>query len=269
MRRTAATLTALTLALLAPMAHATDELHLRWDACSGDGGTYNKTFACDVNTGTDVLVASYRLDSPASPVAALEAGISIGSVGAVIPSWWQFKNTGTCRATSLALDAVPPPTAANCLDLWGGNAAGGIAQYTTGTTAFPPPYTNSALVKLVLAVPEAMSFTVPANQEVFAFRLVINHARTVGSPSCAGCGEPMCLGFSYASLTPTSGTPRRLISGEDTPLNGSRATWQPGGSASAIAGGWPTGHSAYGWVVCEAATPVRDRTWGTIKSLYR
>ena len=39
---------------LAPAAPAGDELYLRWDNCLGDGGAYNKTFACDTNSGFGV-----------------------------------------------------------------------------------------------------------------------------------------------------------------------------------------------------------------------
>lgn len=259
---------ALLLAVAAPAAFAANELYIRWDNCYGDGGVYNKAFACDVNTGVDYLVASYRLDQALDSVTGLEAGVSVASVSTTLPSWWEYKNAGSCRATSLSLVVSPPATASNCLDPWGGNAAGGIGQYQTNSSPIPPG-TNSALIRLVVAVPPQDTFSVPANREVFAFRLGISHTRTVGSPSCAGCDVPVCLGFSYGKLTRPVGAGDVFLSGVNTPANGSRATWQPGGAASSIGGGCAIGHVCTGWVTCEAATPVPDRTWGSIKSLYR
>ncbi len=262
-------LAVLALMAVAPAAFAGNELYIRWDQCYGDGGTYNKAFACDVNTGVDYLVASYRLDqAQPGPYTGVEAGISIASTGTTLPSWWEYKNVGSCRTTSLAIDPVPPATATACVDLWGGLAAGGIGQYQLASSPIPPA-TNSALVRLMVAVPPQLAFALPAQQEIFAFRLSFNHARTTGSPSCTGCGDPMCLGFSYARLTGPVGVPSLVISGANTPGHGSRATWQPGGAASSIAGDCPTGHACYGWVTCDASTPVPDRTWGSIKSLYR
>ena len=51
----------LALALVAP-AHAAQGVNLSWSRCHGEaGGTQNRAFACDTNTGAEHLVASFVL----------------------------------------------------------------------------------------------------------------------------------------------------------------------------------------------------------------
>jgi len=76
----------------------------------------------------------------------------------------------------------------------------------------------------------------------------------------------MCLGVTRAGITQAPPAPNLYFWGADTPDNGSNVTWQPG----AVATTWYSciSHCAWG-VTCLAATPARDRTWGSIKTLYR
>jgi len=61
MRRPRTFLSILAMLLFATNVHAGSGVNLRWSACFGDGGTQNKPFACNVNTGVQTLVASFEL----------------------------------------------------------------------------------------------------------------------------------------------------------------------------------------------------------------
>jgi hypothetical protein len=244
--------------VLAPPTHAADELFLRWDHCFGDGGTYNKTFACDTNSGTDVLVGSFRLDHAVDGVHAIDGVMDVMSLpGQVLPSWWQFVRTGTCRRSSLDVSLVLPPASSACIDPWSDYGPAGGFDYTL-LPPVSPGY--SGRMKFVFGLPTGASFTIPAGQEIIAFRARIDHALTVGPASCGGCGAPMCIAFVNAFVAlPNSGGVD--IFGHNQPNHDWNVTWQDGGVT--------TVDPFDGFVSCQSVTPVRASTWGSIKSIYR
>ena len=123
--------------VLVPMAHAGDELYLRWDNCLGDGGAYNKAFACDTNSGEDVLVASFRLGQTAVQVNGLEIAVDITVIGATLPSWWGY-GTGACRQGSLNASFTAPVTSSACVDAWTSRQAAGGISYVYPYSGYPP-----------------------------------------------------------------------------------------------------------------------------------
>ena len=76
-------------------------LNLRWNACWGDGGVANKTFACNTNTGSDVISASFVPFRTVLGVTGLESRVDL-SFPTAPPAWWQFRAAGSCRQTSLS-----------------------------------------------------------------------------------------------------------------------------------------------------------------------
>jgi len=248
---------------LAPAAHAGDELYLRWDNCFGDGGVYNKVFACDTNSGTEALVASFRLAATTDSIGALEINVDLGALGPAIPAWWSMRATNPmgCRPTSLAIGSSPPATSTTCLDGWFGAS--------TGVSEDPPvdnwPYVH---IKALVGVPASNSITAEAGQEVFAFQLLIRHLQTVGSGSCGGCITPMCIAWDYARVSRVFPLAAKEIIGANTPQNGSNVTWQPGAVATTGGACFPNRPCDY-YVTCQSVTPAHGSTWGSIKSLYR
>lgn len=261
---------ALGAALLVPAANASaSELSLSWDRCFSDGNVHNKTFACNTNEGVEHLVGSYRLDEALPQVVGAEFFLDIVAQGGVtLPNYWQHHNTGTCRMSSLLVRPEPSSALVHCLDLWNGRAAGGLAAYRTWTSINPPPSPDRARAFLVFGVPEADQYTAPAGEDVFLFDLQINHARTIGSPVCAGCDVPMCLTFTSLNLTRAAGmTNLRLPNGN---TQGWKATvvWQGAQGAATTVTCNRFGICEFG-SICAIPTPVQNRTWGTLKSLYR
>ena len=227
---------------------------LRWEHCYGDGGSLNKSFACDANAGSEVLVASFVPAWDIANVSGLEIVINLASASPTLPAWWQFKNAGSCRQPSLSASSVPvDPVVTNCPDWADAQQAGGLAAYRT-----PLPGQNTARILLAWAVPQSALRFLTGRQEYFAQRLTINHANTVGTGVCAGCTTPVCIVLQSVNMTTPNIANDRWLSGPANQTDSDYATWQGGvGVISPLGSG------------CPAATPTQRSTWGSVKSLYR
>ncbi len=241
-------------ALVAP-AHP-GVLNLRWNACWGDGGTQNRVFACNTNTGVERLVASFISPRDVPQMNAAEFVVDIATQGTTIAPWWFLGGPTSCRPTSLALEGVAPVGAVACEEWDLGNANGLLVAMDVS-----PSYPTGR-IEGSLFLPADVIMSVLAGREYHAFTLVINHQRTVGTGACAGCDLGACLAFKYMALVspvPYESVdlflPLRFGSADD-----GLVTWQ-GGTGVAIPG--PIG------LRCPAATPTRMSTWGAVKSLYR
>jgi len=247
-------------------------VNLRWDQCYGDGGAWNKSFACDTNTGSDRMIASFELaaDMP-ELVTGVEVSVDLASATNPIPAWWQFKNAGTCRAASLFANPTIPPGSTNCVDWADAQAAGGIGSYQVG--AFGGQ--NSARIVMAFAVPFNALATLYAGQEYFAFQVGFNHAKTVGTGSCSGCTDPVVIFLSAIKVTtPVASADMQMNRGAN--WTGSQyVSWQSGYPINIVHAcglhfldkcGLP--YTTFN-VVPYDVTNARPSTWGQVKSLYR
>ena len=75
-------------------------VNFSWDACTSEGGVQNKTFACDTNTGSDVLYGSFVLGTDQTNSIGIEATVDIHAQSTNLPDWWQFVNAGACRQSA-------------------------------------------------------------------------------------------------------------------------------------------------------------------------
>lgn len=244
------------LALTATMASAAQGVNIRWQACFGDGGTFNRAFACNSNLGSHLLVGGFELGSDLASVSGNETVIDFAADAPTLPAWWDFKNAGTCRSTSLSMNFAISAAAVNCFDWANGQAGGGLAAYIVNPAGIAGP--NTSRVVGASAVPSNALAELFGAVEYFSFNLAINNAKTVGTGSCAGCLVPVCIVFNSLNVTtPLPANNRKLIG----PTNGTDsniATWQGGGA--------PTTGRGTG---CPQSTPTRNSTWGAVKSLYR
>ena len=230
----------------ASTAHAGQGVNLRWTSCFGDGGAFNRNFACNSNTGFSALVGSFVLGQSRAQVSGTEMTIDLAASSAALPSWWALWNLGTCRQTAMGINAVISPTAVNCVDWANEQALPAIASYTVGVNG---PAT--ARIQMASGVSQASIQDLFAGEEYFTFHLTISNAKTVGSGACAGCSVPVCFRLASIKLVSPVQASNVVLSGATNGTDSNLATWQ-GGSTS-----------------CLAATPVRRQTWGAVKSLYR
>jgi hypothetical protein len=236
------------LALLAlpPAVSAQEAINLSWDNCSA-AGTADKSFACNSNSGTNVMIASFI--SPDSMAAFLSAVTIIDLISATnpLPEWWELRNQGTqtnqCRTGSISANA---DFSANtgCSDFFSGQGSGGIGTYliNTGTP-------NRVRLSIVFAVPVQNQGPLNAGEEYFASKIQINNLKTVGT-TCTGCGDPVCIVLNGVQVVQPAGSPggNVWVINEGTRRS---VTWQGGTGADCL------------------AVPARNRTWGQVKALYR
>ncbi len=163
-------------------------LELAWNDCSG-GGSDLETFACNTNNGSSSLIGSFIPPPDVIQLVGFEADVRI-TAGA-LPNWWKH-GLGQCRGPS-ALDSdfdfrSGPFT---CRDLWAGNGSGSH-NYQVGY--YGP---NTARLRLTAFGPER---PVSSDSQYYAFRLNVGRTRTVGNPSCSGCGVPVSLSLQHIQL---------------------------------------------------------------------
>lgn len=252
---------ALLVAFASAPAHAWTGTNLRWIDCFGDAGPINRYFACNTNTGFETLVGSFELGADILNTSGLEVVIDIGSQTSPLPAWWQFKNTGSCRATSLSLNPVPPLSASVCQDWSGGLAVGGIGAYVVGGNLRGP---NWARLVAALAVPPSGLAGLVVGQEYFGFQIRIQHAKTVGTGACEGCCTPAVILFNGVKVTTPVPQDDRVVTGPTNGTDSNYALWQGGYRFFA-----PSGASMTTPPPCGETVPTRSRTWSELKALYR
>jgi hypothetical protein len=243
---------------VASSAFAAGGVNLSWSFCAGEGtGSNNRTFACTANTGTNVLVCSFELPADLAQVSGNEIIIDVLTQQATLPAWWDFKNVGSCRTTSLSFNTTADANNVVCVDWAQGGSSGGIGAYDQSGISgvgsggsIDPSLTNShRRLKIALAVPPSALQDLVVGTEYFACNVTINNLKTVGTGSCAGCTEPMCVVFNSCNVT-TPTLANNIFIGSGVTAGSNIVTWQGAGPSC-------------------AAVPTKNVTWGQVKSLYR
>ena len=217
-------------------------VRLSWQTCGGDGLVQNRTFACTSNTGSNIVAASFIVDGTIAQVNGNELVVDLISQSApALPDWWKFINPGSCRLTSISIAAQD---GANCPDMFAGQASMNIAAYQLDKVV-----TGSARILCVNAVAVDAIVTLDPGVEYGIAKWTITNTKTVGSPACAGCLTPVCIVFNSANITTEGGAADTKL-GQAANPGENTITWQGVGAD------------------CNAV-PVRNATWGAVKSLYR
>lgn len=235
------------LACIAPAsARAAAQSMLAWDGCAAYDGVSNKSFACDVNTGSERIWCSVQPHVDMPRVIGVELVFDfLMEPGTPVPGWWQFRNSGTCRQTSLSLEFNLSPEPANdyCATLFSAGAMGGVSA------AIPNYSSNPERLRIlgVFAVAQASARPVSADSIYNVAVLVIDHAKTTGAGACTGCATAACGVLNYFKLAQPVGEGDQSY----TSYGEHSIVWQ-----SAVP-------------QCPASIPTRRSTWGSLKSLYR
>jgi hypothetical protein len=245
-------------------------INVRWDNCYADGGVMNKAFACDTNTGFETVVLSVQLDTPMLDVSGMEIRVSLKASVPALPAWWEYRQSplseGGCRETSLSFIASPTLPSGNCVDWGEGRQAGGIGAYRWDELG-----PGSAVLLIAAAVPS--SSLVPQLDPVTEYivgGLRINHAKTVGTGSCAGCATPVCILFtSLVITTPVIANDRLFTTGANG-VDSQIIHWQ-NGQLTNLVNHCTSTHNCTTEFDCVNISPTASRrnTWGEVKALYR
>ena len=222
-------------------------INLGWNDCPG-GATYSvlETFACDTNAGVHTLVGSFISPVDVEAMTANEIVIDVQTSGSTLAPWWTF-GTGQCRAMqslSPNYDFLAGPF--TCHDYWQGGALGGLSWNTLSG------FTNACRIKGVHALPtgDPRIGSIPNFLEIYSFKININNARTAGPGACSGCSDGACVAFIELRINQPLPLPTIYI---QYPAVSNFVIWQ----------GWnPAVKTCPG-------TPTRQKTWGSIKAIYR
>lgn len=229
------------------LALAQGGINLSWDDC-GTFGNEVRFFACDTNAGASVLYVSAIAPVPMPQLNGVEVVIDLFVSQPTISDWWQFASTG-CHALALSGQFNFTAGPFNCLDIWAGAAAGGI-NYAAG---FGSP--NRARLRGVAAIPSSVATDDQTEMYLFAFR--IDHSKSAGQGSCAGCTDKACIVLNSVQLTQPLGVGNYTLS---YAINRQWTFWR-----------CPGVFNSEGQVGCSyfCSTPTKPSSWGAVKSLYR
>lgn len=235
------------LATIATSAFAQSDgsVSLAFDDC-GAAGVPARTFACNSNSGSEVLYVSFRPPSGLTDVFGLDVDVMVGTIDlAVLPDWWSFLPTVGCRRTALSVSGSFAGTSGACEDPWGGQAFG--TTVVSSVPMLPDGLLRRERIRVQMRIPNAAATSLDPAVEYYGVRISIAHAKTVGTGACSGCSAPMCLALGPASLVHRPANPGNVALVQ---TDRHAVVWN--GTSS-----------------CDRLVPARNRTWGMLKSLYR
>jgi len=217
-----------------------------WNNCYGLGSaTQNMNYACD---GSRVglpfkAVASFVCPIDAPQFVGIEAVVDIQTSAPVLPDFW---HGGTLECNEglvlfpASMSGVGTGLTGACINPWLGDNSGGGYDYASGFGG-----AGRARLRITLAktVPSALTY----GQNYLGSVIGIDPANEA---SCTGCQVPACLVLNSYTLFQVAGSQNDIYEMR-TPHLQQSIFWNGGDPA------------------CAAATPARNKTWGSVKSLYR
>jgi hypothetical protein len=236
------------LLLLAAAPARAGGLALGWNDCLNNGaGNSVQGFACNTELGSHLLYCSLVAPQPVDSVLGVRIVIDLQMDSASMPDWWRV-DPGGCRDGALQADvnfgALP-----TCRNMWLNTPSGGFESYTVG---MPRGGANQARLELSFAVPSNQALSLNDVDMYYVARVVLSDASTT---LCTGCSTSTCLVLNQITL-----------------LRPPRPPGAP--SADVVITNPFQGTSSWaGWQAMSAGScqsvPVRNSTWGAVKSLYR
>ncbi|MFN8589166.1 MAG: hypothetical protein U0704_15345 [Candidatus Eisenbacteria bacterium] len=220
---------------------------LAWSDCGAAGSTA-RSFACNSNTGTDDLYLSFVPPTGVNAFYEIEAIVQVGTVDfAPVPDWWNFVSFTGCRRASLLTTHNIPISTGACVDPYALAPSTLTQQVATALVLFGDGVTRRMQLRAVVTLAVADTLALDPGTEYYGVRWRFNHTRTVGTGACAGCTQAMCLALGRVLLRSGPAQPVEFA----LPQTAQHAVTWNGGSS------------------CDRLVPVRNRTWGALKSLYR
>jgi hypothetical protein len=235
------------LMLCASMAMAQGGVNLYINNC-GVGSTQNNvTNACTSNTGT-AFAAYGSMVMPAVTKDMFVGAMSILDVQTsqtTIPDWWR---ADACRSAGFTL-ATDAGMGGDCPTLWDNVPAAG-----NNITALPG--VNGAarirfLLGAVLDAGVAYDLVGDGATETSVFKFSVLRSKSTGAGACAGCTAGACIVLNDIQLQGLNDHSFADFIDIVTPLANNYITYNAGAPA------------------CAGSTPTNNRTWGSVKALYR
>lgn len=219
---------------------AAAQLHLSVNDCGSSSRSVTNACASDVGMALSVVGSITLPETTVTSWSGATATIDVETAAAILPDWWALG--GPCRGGSNIVAGINGWPQGTCGSLWGRSAVSGMGLGAQRGA----PNQRSVRITLRVALEAARSLRGDDVTELGVFRLAITNASATGR--CYGCATPACITFRSLILSTTDDLPSRwpVYSGTDNVV-----TYNGGASA------------------CAGSTPVRNRTWGALKWLYR
>jgi hypothetical protein len=240
------------LVALAPSTVAGSGLDLSWNTCPAASYTFDLNLPCSTPGGSARLFGAFISDVSIPAVVAMEVTLDVFVDEPTLPDFWNFNtviSTMSCQR-ELSFGVERPLTGCDGVaDLWNPVPPGLEASVAIGY--YPNLGGSPNRGRLVGLIFRDVSHptAVAAGTQTFAFQLDLSTslASETGGP-CTGCSSELAVRFAQARLYTTgTGSPVYFFEGP--------GIW----SDCVVANG--------GIVGC--FTPVQNRTWGSLKALYR
>jgi len=239
-------------------------LSLGWNNCRvNGGGVPNATFACNTNDGDGPLLVGGFIPSASANLQSLNSAylyVDIYQSDTSLNAWWQFTD--------------PPVMGCRSLSVWSLDAANGAGatcdrsywlEVGTPTSLvrwlFPTYRPNHGTLQILVAVNGQVASQTPqigVGEESFIFGARLGNQGSMGPGACSGCANPSHLYFAEAEFFQSNFDNFTIdaVGPGNYPSDGPKcATWQV---TPPVVDACPNDGS-----------PVRNSSWGSIKSLYR
>lgn len=220
---------------------ASPGINLSWANCSTLATAANKNQDCSGANGTAGFQGTFRSAIGINDFAGTSSVVDIG-FGGPVPDFWKT-GTGECNANALL--AINPSVAAPCVtpNIFDATASG-------GGFAIDHPSPNRIRLRIDWATGAAVPPVVAAGSLYPAFKIQLDLDQGVNQ-ACAGCDQPACLVVNSIEIF-------GFVTGEDYVINTQDSRQYVTYQGGAIGGNG-----------CPAETPSQNRTWGSVKALYR
>lgn len=152
-----------------------------------------------------------------------------------MPDWWRI-NPGECREGAFGMNTDFTHLATSCTDPWEGGGVGDLGEYSE---------VSDRLHVYAVWIPD-FPMAIDPGLEYTCVQFSFSAAKTTGTGACAGCATPVLWGATRLELGYLSGPGDALV----TPIQNQCVTWQ-------------------GSTLSCGIVPVRNMSWGRLKSLYR
>jgi hypothetical protein len=220
-------------------------VNLSWDNCTaGLATSLNKTSTCLANNETAKnAFASYVLPADADALNGNDIVLDIIVNSATLPCWWNFTTAPRTAGYGMAFNTACP----EAFDYWGsiGTPAGGPAASLLPSNSVP-----RVRIKAPVAIDALAAQPVPASTgEIYSFTFNLKHGSSFGG-ACQGCQTAACLVLNLIRVTQTGFPYMELTTAQDRNF----VFWQ-GGIVQSPG--------------CPLAVPTQNKTWGSVKALYR
>jgi hypothetical protein len=214
-------------------------MDLSWNHCDWSAASMNKSYACDASAGTIyTMTGAFIMPFDVADFAGVSAAVDI-ETATPTPDYWKT-DASSCNAGALTVsNPLPgPPCGPNLFDV--SFSGGGFS------VAYATPTRVRVRIDWATGAPVAPSTVAGTHYVGFALNLDPDQGVING---CQGCQIPACIVLNGMDVYGFAPGEDFFITSVDV---NNTVTWQSAGGNN-----------------CAGATPSQNKTWGSVKALYR